>query len=155
MFQRFFYPFILLIILMIDGSSVQAATSASMATEETTAPTVDEYVPAKFPGGYKGFEKWLRKSVRYPDQEREAGIEETIVVRFTVTSEGKVKYPYIEKGENDNLMEAALKAMDKMPKWTPAYRNGEPVDSDVSLDIEFYIEQKIGENPFNAIKRGR
>lgn len=122
-----------------------SASSINSASSQTS--TNNDIVPAQFPGGQKGFDKWLKKYVHYPEEVEALGIEETITVRFTVTKEGDIKYPYIEEGENDQLMDAALDAMRHMPKWIPATSYGQPIESQVKLELEFYIQQRI--------KRGR
>lgn len=116
--------------------------------------TDNSYIPAQFPGGQEGFEKWLLKNVHYPEEEEQLGIEETIFVRFTVTKEGEIKYPHVVEGENDNLIEAALESMTRMPEWIPAKNNGIPVDSDVQLGIEFYIKQKAKATGSKHNRRG-
>ena len=102
-----------------------------------------EYEPAQFPGGQDAVDKWLEKYVIYPEEELKLGIEETIVVGFTITPEGEIKYPYIIEGENENLMEAALKAMEHMPNWKPGKRFGVPIETKIAFEIEFYIKQRI------------
>ena len=99
----------------------------------------DGYVPAQFPGGAEGFEKWLKKNVHYPEEEEKMGIEETVTVVFTVTEDGDIKYPYVKEGENENLMEAALASMEKMPKWIPAKNNGEIVRAYHILPVNFNL----------------
>lgn len=133
------------------ATNLNYISAANSAISETASN--EDYVPAQFPGGQEGFEQWLKKYVHYPEEVEALGIEETITVRFTVTKEGDIKYPYVEEGENDQLMDAALEAMTKMPKWIPATNYGEPVESQVQLGIEFYIQQH-GKKGRKLNKRG-
>lgn len=62
----------------------------------------------------------------------------SVKVFFTVNEIGKVIHVKIEESSgNKKADETALKIVNKIPDWKPAYQRGKNVSSDYTIDIEF------------------
>ncbi len=81
----------------------------------------------------------LMKNVEYPDEARIEGIQGKVLVKATITTEGKVLYAEILKSDSEKLNEASLKAVTKT-KFIPGMMNGEKVEADVTIPILFKLK---------------
>lgn len=75
------------------------------------------------------FDKKIREAFVYPDIARDMGLEGVVYVQFVVSSTGKVEKVKVVKGVHPHLDNAALKAVQKLPKLIP----GKQLDKPVSL----------------------
>jgi periplasmic protein TonB len=115
-----------------------AATTAQPEKNETASPTVQQNVTEpEFPGGEKAIEKYIRNKVQYPEKALEEGISGSVKVSFTVDENGNVKNPIIVDGLGGGCNEEAIRVINKMPKWTPAMRDGAKVGSRKTIKITF------------------
>jgi TonB family protein len=96
---------------------------------------------AKFPGGIAALQQMVNDSLQYPAEARERRIEGTVYVTFTIDTSGEVRNPEISEGVFYLLDEEAMRFVSTMPTWTPATRNGIPVESSFIMPITFSITQ--------------
>jgi protein TonB len=93
--------------------------------------------PAKFPGGMSALQAMVNDSLKYPAEARERKIEGTVYVTFTIDATGEVSRPQVSDGVHYLLDEEALRFVSSLPTWTPAAKNGMPVDSNYIMPITF------------------
>lgn len=84
---------------------------------------------SEFPGGQKGWAKYLNKNVLYPDRAYNNKIQGMVQVQFIVDTNGKLIEPRIAKSVEFSLDEEALRLIRSSPKWIPAEQNGRKVKS--------------------------
>lgn len=111
---------------------------------------------AKFPGGNAALIEYMSKNLNYPTEVKEAGMSAKVFVQFKVQTDGSVADVYLLKIEtkvnrkakpNDKLLkkkleEEALRVINKMPNWEPAYKaDGEVVASKMVLPIVFNLPE--------------
>lgn len=79
---------------------------------------------AYFYGGQTELDNYIRHNLRYPKKAFEKKIEGEVVVEATIAVDGTVKDPSILNGADlkFGLPEEALRLVNEMPKWKPAYR---------------------------------
>ena len=82
------------------------------------------------------FEAWLNLRLVYPKDCLDAG---AVVVRFTVTEEGKVADVQLLHSPCEELGATVTKLVAKSPSWTPALRGGKPVAVQLVQAVEFVI----------------
>lgn len=99
---------------------------------------VDEF--AVFPGGTSSMMKWIGRNMRYPSVAVENGIQGKVVVRFIVCKDGSTANPVIMKGVDRDLDKEAVRLVKRMPKWTPAKKDGVPVNSYFTLPVIFSLQ---------------
>ena len=78
--------------------------------------------------------KFIIKNFRYPEDLNPRPVEK-IVVRFTVSSKGKVISSKITQSLSPLLDKEALRIIRIMPNWTPGMQDGIYVDVMMSLPI--------------------
>ncbi|MGB0431301.1 MAG: M56 family metallopeptidase [Bacteroidia bacterium] len=125
--------------LIIVACSESASLQPSDSVEPETVVDVAEVMP-EFDGGMDALVTYLRDNVKYPEQEKIDGIEENIIVQFTIKSNGAVDDVNVLKGENDNLKAAAVKAIESMPNWKPGMNNDEPVAVKYTIPVNFKLQ---------------
>lgn len=88
--------------------------------------TVVEQMPS-FPGGEAEMLKYIGKNLKYPEEDREMGIQGRVVVRFVVGSDGVIRNAELIRGRGSALDSTFLKLVQDMPKWNPGMHEGKAV----------------------------
>lgn len=92
---------------------------------------------------YKGGEdelfRYIGKNTYYPQKERKSGIQGTVYIQFVVDKDGSVTNVRVLRGVSEGLDEEAVRIVSSLPKWTPAYLDGEPVTIKYVLPIKFKL----------------
>lgn len=91
------------------------------------------------PGGLEGWNMYLAKNLKYPAEARNMGIEGTVIVVFTINSDGSISNPEILKGIGGGADEEALRVVSEAPNWTPGYQKGIAVNCRMRLPIRFKL----------------
>lgn len=113
------------------------ATAAARAQEKAAPDKMPE-----FPGGQPALMQFLTSNLRYPEDAKKANAEGMVVVRFTVKADGSLKgieTAARNKNLRKDLAREAIRVVKKMPKWTPAEKNGKKVAAEMVLPIKFAL----------------
>lgn len=101
----------------------------------------------EFPGGMKAFYNYLGEKLRYPEEALDYHIEGKLYATFVVDSLGFVHHPRILLGLPGGCNQAALNAIEHMPRWEPGrqLRGGKwvPVDVQFNLPVNFLAGDTI------------
>ena len=97
-------------------------------------------VPATFPGGEAALIKFVSQNTKYPEIDQEQGTQGTMILRFCVGADGSVSQVTVKKSLSRTLDAAAITAVKKLPRFTPAKSNGHPVPVWFTLPITFKIQ---------------
>lgn len=95
--------------------------------------------PAAYPGGDEAMKKYLAENTKYPEPARQNDIEGIVNVSFTVNADGSVGSIKIVRMIDPDLEQEAIRLVKNMPAWTPAEKDGKPVDSTVTVAIPFTL----------------
>ncbi|HEV3415069.1 MAG TPA: energy transducer TonB [Puia sp.] len=92
----------------------------------------DRFIPiekeAEFPGGKDAWARFLNKTLRYPDEALNIGIDGMVIVQFVVDVDGSISDVQVVSGpEKGGLREEAMRVIKKSGKWVPALQNGRSV----------------------------
>ena len=77
--------------------------------------------------------------MRYPQVALEEGIQGRVIVRFVVEKDGSRSNIEIMSSADPCLNNEAIRLIQTMPKWTPAYQNGQPVRYRFTVPIMFRL----------------
>lgn len=91
------------------------------------------------PGGMEGWSQYLSTNLKYPQQARSMGVEGTVIVVFTINSDGSISDTEILRGIGGGADEEALRVVSESPKWTPAQQRGRVVNSRMRLPVRFKL----------------
>ena len=104
----------------------------------------DEANQPSFPGGDAALSQWLDENLQYPTEAVKNGIQGTVVVSFTVETDGSIKDIKVWRGK-DALVKEAVRLMNIMPKWNPGKKDGQPVPVYYTLPIKFRLPEPKGD----------
>lgn len=111
----------------------------------TVLPGV-EYIEAsetaEFPGGQEAFRQYLQKNIRYPQMEREMGIQGNLYMKFTIDKTGTLTAIELLKPipGSTYIAKEVERALKISPKWKPAKKNGRAVDDEFIIRFNFVLE---------------
>lgn len=91
----------------------------------------------EFPGGITTLMDFIRQNTRYPKYAWKNNIEGRVLVSFVVKKDGTVCNSSVTKSVNQCLDHEAERVIDILPKFTPATKDGKPVNMKYNLPITF------------------
>jgi TonB family protein len=98
-------------------------------------------VMPEFPGGDAAIFDFVGKNVKYPDASKNRGIQGKVIVRFKVTTSGKIDNISIYKGVDPELDKEAIRVVSTLPAFTkPGFQNGKPVPVWYMLPINYSLK---------------
>jgi TonB family protein len=116
-------------------------SDASPPTEQPPEEIVaSPQIQAEFPGGSDALNEFIRKTIHYPVMAKEAGIEGTVYIQFTIDKQGRVVNPKILRGVSPELDKEAIRMVGKMPQWKPAELYGKKVAMTYTQPIKFALQ---------------
>lgn len=96
------------------------------------------FVHPKFQGGsVDDFAMWVNTQVVYPSDMGAGRNSRTVLVEFTVNTDGTVSDVHAVFGSNASLNEAAVAAVKKSPEWEPAEHRGEKRSVRLTIPVIF------------------
>ena len=102
---------------------------------------VSGFIYPRFQGGnIEDFTYWVNSHVEYPSSVDLGGSSRTVLVEFSVLTDGSVSEVHAVFGSNILLNEAAEKAVKSSPKWQPAEQNGEKKSVRMTIPVVFNME---------------
>lgn len=85
---------------------------------------------------------FISQSVEYPEAAKLADLEGTVYVSFVVNKNGRISDGVILKDIGGNCGKEAIRVIENMPPWEPAYDNGYPVAIKLSMPIQFKMNDE-------------
>lgn len=132
-----------LMIIPLAACLTFATVSMTVAENEKTEKTIqseDGVIPAEFPGGMDALIKFMTENIEYPKALAKENVQGKVFVEFTVTKDGKVTNPNVLKSSgHDEFDQEAIRVVNKMPNWKPGEKNGNAVDSKMTLPFMFKL----------------
>lgn len=125
--------------LFASNNPMNTADEAANDNEvsNTFNPTSITSAQAAFPGGTSALMQYLADEITFPESAREQGDEGSVYVQFVVTPEGDITDAKVVKSVSAALDAEALRAIQAMPNWAPAYYNGRAVKSKVTVPVRY------------------
>ena len=123
--------------LFASNNPMNTTNDESPKTHSTFTPTNQTSANAAFPGGATALMQYLADEITYPEAAREKGDEGSVYVQFVVTPDGDITDAKVVKSVSAELDAEALRAVQAMPDWAPAYYNGRAVKSKVTVPVRY------------------
>ena len=141
------------------SSRIVEPVHGEVMASEPVFVNVDE--PPTFPGGDKALKKFIEDSIRYPSLAAEQNVGGTVIVTFTVETDGSIHNPRIVRDVGAGCGLEALRLVSTMPKWNPGKMKGHIVrvqyEQPIFFDNEKYyiplIEGGAPAEPVDTPKR--
>jgi TonB family protein len=117
----------------------QVGQKDSSSTSAHTVYTVVEQQP-EFPGGMSRLGQYIEKNLQYPKIAQEAKLAGRVFIRFVITKQGAIEKVQVLKGVSPEIDAEAVRLVEKMPNWLPGKTNGQAVDCQYNLPINFSLD---------------
>jgi protein TonB len=91
------------------------------------------------PGGLTGLYKYIAENTIYPERAHGNNIQGKVIVRFCVTSKGKIEQVSIYKGVDPELDAEAIRVVKTLPSFKPGKQAGKPVPVWFIVNINFNL----------------
>lgn len=99
-----------------------------------------DFMP-QFPGGDQALLTFIKKNLRYPNEDARRGIQGRTTIRFVVSKTGQVTDVTIIRGLSPACDAEAVRVVKLMPKWKPGSYKGTPVDVYYTLPIVYKLQR--------------
>ena len=103
---------------------------------------------ARFDADSLGFEAYIARRVAWGADEPAARVS----VRYTITEEGATVVDRVLESTDNRLKRRVLKAMAEAPQWTPATKNGVPVETRRVLNLRLPEGKPMPREPYIRIR---
>lgn len=130
--------FLLFAALLSTTTITAQKTVVSMRQSDEKVFNTVEVMP-EFPGGVDSLMTFLMRTIKYPKEAMDKGIQGRVVVRFVVEKDGQVSEPEILRSVFPVFNEEALRVIRCMPKWKPGMQSGKVVRVFFTLPISFRL----------------
>jgi hypothetical protein len=98
-------------------------------------------IESTYPGGMAAWNRFLQKTLNYPDEAWSKEIQGVVIVQFIVGVDGGVRDIQAVTGPNE-LRTEAVRVISKSGHWTPAVDNGVKVESYKKQPLIFRLESR-------------
>ncbi|XZF16575.1 TonB family protein [Chitinophagaceae bacterium MMS25-I14] len=94
----------------------------------------------EFPGGKEGLNRFLMQNMTYPMEEREAGRQGVVAVRFTIDENGVPGDFDVVKSVSPGCNMEVLRVLTSMPAWSPGIYKGKPIKVYYTIPFTFRLD---------------
>lgn len=123
--------------LLIDGMVTMGEVDLS--SSQTRLDYVLVETKPEFPGGLDSLSEFIAANIKYPAKSVKARKQGKVYIGFVIDTTGFVKEPEIIKSFDPSLDSAALDVVNKLPKWTPGESQGQKVEVQFTLPVNFKL----------------
>lgn len=92
-----------------------------------------------YPDGFNGVLEHIYKTTRYPIEARERGISGTVVLRYVIDKDGKIREIEVIQSVDEELDTEAIRVISKMKQWVPGFKDGKPVRVEYKQPFKFTL----------------
>ena len=93
----------------------------------------------QFPGGDTELMNFVAQNLVYPEQAIKDKVQGRVIVEMVIETTGEVVDAKILRSVSPECDAEVLRIVRLMPKWTPGYKDGEPVRPTVVLPVIFKL----------------
>ena len=96
--------------------------------------------PAQYVGGDEALFAFIGETVVYPEEAKKNNLQGKVMVKMIITETGKVTEVEVKQSSGHEVLDnEAVRAVNLMPDWTPATKDGKNVKSENYLPIVFKL----------------
>ena len=139
---------------VLVGDEEKGASCRTSTATYSDNPTLDKMKPNEdgvyqiveempsFPGGDQKLMEYVAKSLTYPQEARDKGIDGRVFIGMVIEKDGSVSNVKVLRGIGGGCDEEAVRVISSMPKWKPGKVGGEPVPVSYQIPINFKLAEK-------------
>ena len=105
----------------------------------------------EYPGGEDALRKYISKSIIYPEDAVEKGIQGRVYVSFVVANDGGIANVKIARGVHESIDKEALRVINSLPNWTPGKQRGQAVHVKYTVPIHFELQETLLKEAYKPV----
>lgn len=109
--------------------------------EGKSVKKTDVVYPISYPGGWKAFNEFVSKEIKYPVNAYKNKIEGTVKLAFTITKGGRVADIQVIESPNEDLTREAIRVLQLTKDWLQATELGEFVTGRAVVPVKFVLNR--------------
>lgn len=131
--------------VLLNGSPKVVVRLAPDSKMESSKEIFDrvEQMPRPNNGEHE-WNTYLAKNAIYPQNDRSAGVEGTVIVGFVVYEDGTLHDIEILRGIGEGCDQEVARLIAEGPNWQPGMINGQAVKTRMSLPVRFVLSKEPG-----------
>ena len=126
----------------LESENIESDSHNTTITEKEDNSTIyngaDEM--PQFPGGPQAVFEYLSKSIRYPTDAKENGVQGKVLCSFVIERDGSISNVIVVKSIHPSLDKEAKRVISSMPDWIPGKQNGNFVRVRYTLPVTFSLQ---------------
>lgn len=99
-----------------------------------------DLIEAQFSGGAVEMQRYINKTINYPEESIEFGEQGRVYLKFIVETDGSISHVKIERGVSAALDYESARVVYGMPKWIPGTCEGKAVRTLARIPIIYQLE---------------
>lgn len=115
-------------------------TALSGAKTELNEAVADDYITATQEKGVKHFERYIKRSLNYPEAATENNIEGDVVLELSINSFGSITNIDVKQSLGYGCDQEAIRLVREGPNWVAASRNNNPINDKVMVTVPFKLK---------------
>lgn len=119
------------------SKKAKASALGEVESEDEDGEIVEPVFKAK---GADDFKTWISKQIKFPKQLKGTVTQGVVTLGATVSADGTLADVHVIDSTDPLFAAEALRAARTSPKWTPATRDGEPIDWDITVRVVFFAQ---------------
>ncbi|RKR81086.1 TonB family protein [Mucilaginibacter gracilis] len=124
--------------IVSDVNKGSAATTVQKDSVSLQVFNAVEIQPT-FPGGERGFGKFLVQNIHYPDKAKANNTKGRVFIQFVVEADGDLSDIKCLRDPGDGLGQEAMRVLSISPKWMPGIQNGKRVRVQYTVPVNFSL----------------
>ena len=97
--------------------------------------------------------QFIFSNIKYPEEAQKKGIEGTVVSKFVIGADGKIRDAEIVRKIGSGCDEAVLEIVAQMPDWIPGKKDGKSVAVEFHLPVKFKLADDAPKEEIKEEKR--
>ncbi len=91
-------------------------------------------------GDAQAFSKWVSSQLVYPEEEKKAGHQGSVMLQFVINPDGSVSDTQVIRSSGYEALDAeAVRVISSSPKWEPSLKDGKPVKITFQFPVIFQV----------------
>ena len=135
--------------------TTKTAAAASDVRDEKTASVSPETRPSFRGGNLLSFRQWVQERIEYPQKALKDGVQGRVILSAVIRADGTLTDIEVSKSPDPRLSAEAVRIVESSPAnaWTPALKEGKPIDWKIHVPVEFRLPGSDADQPFVIVEK--
>ena len=135
--------------------TTKKAAAASDVRDEKAASVSPETRPSFRGGNLLSFRQWVQERIEYPQKALKDGVQGRVILSAVIRADGTLTDIEVSKSPDPRLSAEAVRIVESSPAnaWTPALKEGKPIDWKIHIPVEFRLPGSDADQPFVIVEK--